>query len=254
MKAKLIITGFGLILITACTPNQVEVEDPKIEEVVADTLVEIIIDTSVQQSLRSHGLVDILSIDSTLIVDLKYATSDNFMGFVLYDTLNAVYLQEDVAVKLAACQAFLKDTLPTHSLLVYDGVRPVDVQQQMWEALDSIPTTERGKFVSNPWYGSVHNYGAAVDITICDESGVPLDMGAGYDDFRDIAFPSKEWKFLNSGELSAEQYGNRKLLRAVMKSQSFRNIPSEWWHFNACSRDQAVFKYKKLMYESGVRE
>ena len=125
MKAKLIITGFGLILITACTPNQVEVEDPKIVEVVADTLVEIVIDTSVQQSLRSHGLVDILSIDSTLIVDLKYATSDNFMGFVLYDTLNAVYLQEDVAVKLAACQAFLKDTLPTHSLLVYDGVRPL---------------------------------------------------------------------------------------------------------------------------------
>ncbi len=254
MKAKIISSALGLLFTYSCSVKEPIVNDPKVDEIteIAPKVEEI--DTSVQQSLRSYNLIDILTIDSTILVDLKYATADNFMGFILYDTLNSAYLQQDVAVRISDCQSFLKDTLPNHSLLIYDGVRPVDVQQQMWDALDSIPPAERGKFVSNPWYGSVHNFGAAVDITICDENGIPLDMGAGYDDFRDIAFPSKEWKFLNSGELTKEQHGNRKLLRAVMRSQGFRNIPSEWWHFNACSRDQAVVKYKKLMYESGNRD
>lgn len=254
MKAKMTILGILLLFVYSCSTNESTFVKPATNEL--DEIVSIVevVDTSVQQSLRYFGLIDILSVDSTFKIDLKYATTDNFMGIILYDTLESIFLQEDVAIRLTACQAFLKDTLPDHSLLIYDGVRPVDVQQQMWDALDSIPPAERGKFVSNPWYGSVHNFGAAVDITICDSEGIPLDMGAGYDDFRDIAFPSKEWKFLNSGELTAEQHGNRKLLRAVMKSQGFRNIPSEWWHFNACSRNQAVVKYKKLMYESGIRD
>ena len=254
MKAKFILLEIGLILLSSCSSDVLDAENSFVQEVIEDTLAVEMVDSSVQISLRPYGLVDVLSIDSTLMIDLKYASTDNFMGSILYDTLDAIYLQEDVARKLAACHQFLKDTLPNHYLLIYDGVRPLDVQRQMWDALDSIPPAQRGRFVSNPWYGSVHNFGAAVDITICDENGVPLDMGAGYDDFRDIAFPSKEWRFLKSGELSAEQHGNRKLLRAVMKSQGFRNIPSEWWHFNACSRDQAVGKYAKLIYESGVRE
>lgn len=254
MKAKMFTILIASIIFNSCVSD--EPVRPKANMIVAveDEPLVVEIDTSVQQSLRSFNLVDIVSIDSSILVDLKYATSDNFMGFVLYDTLNSVYLQHDVAVRVAGCQQFLKDSFPTYSLLIYDGVRPVDVQHKMWDALDSIPPAERGKFVSNPWYGSVHNFGAAVDITICDEVGVPLDMGAEYDDFRDIAFPSKEWKFLSSGELTKEQHENRKLLRAVMKSQGFRNIPSEWWHFNACSRDQAVSKYKKLMNESGFRD
>ena len=217
-----------------------------------DSMVSVVKDTSVQHALRKLGLVNILEVDSTIKVDLRYAGVHNFTGQVLYDSLDAVYLQKDVAIRLALCQKVLKDSIPDYSLLVYDGVRPVSVQWKMWRALDSIPTQRRGKFVSNPGRGSVHNYGAAVDITICDKYGGPIDMGAGYDDFREIAAPNMEWKFLKSGELKPEQYENRQLLRYVMRSQQFRNIPAEWWHFNAYRRSECEHRYPKLLTEGGA--
>ncbi len=255
---KLVVVISVLLFAVACSEAPAPVKD-KVEEVIVQRdpqLIQDSINQARQDSLTdvylgTFDLVNINSIDSSIRVDLRYATDNNFMGHVLYDTLNALYLQADVAERLSKCQSYLKSIHPTYSLLIYDGVRPLEVQREMWNALDSIPPLNRGKFVSNPSYGSVHNFGAAVDLTICDENGNPLDMGAGYDDFRDIAFPSKEWKFLASGELTKEQHENRKLLREVMRSEGFRNIPSEWWHFNACSRDQAVVKYKKLIFESG---
>ncbi len=189
-------------------------------------------------------LVDIQSINPTIQIELKYATTDNFMHKQLYFNIDKVYLQPDVALKLSNCQKFLKKNNPNYSLLVYDGVRPLSVQKAMWNALDTIPVTERGKFVSNPANGSVHNYGAAVDLTICDKNGIPLDMGAGYDDIREIAYPSKENYYLKKGLLKPIHIKNRKLLRKVMEYQNFKNIPTEWWHFNACSRKEAKIKYK----------
>lgn len=199
-----------------------------------------------------YNLVDIQSVDSSIQVDVKYASTDNFMKQKLYQHIDAIYLQKDVAERLAKCQQFLKKIHPNYSLLVYDGVRPVSVQQRMWDALDSIPEGARGKFVSNPKNHSVHNYGAAIDLTIVDESGIPLDMGAGYDDIRKIAYPSLETQFLASGELTVEQVDNRKLLRKVMQSQQFRNIPSEWWHFNAYSRDEVKKRYKVVLEEPAL--
>ena len=206
---------------------------------------------NVEEALGKIGLVELLSIDSTIRIDLKYASTDNFMGIELYDTLTRLFLQESVAKRLSKSQKFLDSISPGYSLLVYDGVRPRDVQQEMWDALDSIPIYRRGKFVSNPRNGSVHNFGAAVDLTIVDSLGKELDMGAGYDDFREIAFPKYEARFLKSGELTKEQYNNRKLLRRVMRHSKFYNIPSEWWHFNAYSRIPASHKYQLLLSESG---
>ncbi len=200
------------------------------------------------------GLVSITDVDSTILVDLKYATRDNFMRQVLYDTIQKAYLQMEVAERLSRCQKFLDSLRPGYRLLVFDAIRPLNVQREMWEALDTVPYAMRGKFVSNPALGSVHNFGAAVDVTICDEKGNQLDMGAGYDDFRPIAFPSKEAYFLESGELSNQQYQNRILLRKVMRSQKFSNIPSEWWHFNAFSRISAEYRYPMLLSESGTWE
>ena len=91
--------------------------------------------------------------------------------------------------------------------------------------------------------------GAAVDITICNDEGIPLDMGARFDEFAEIAYPRMEAHFLKTGELSQEQYQSRLLLRSVMKSQGFRQLPTEWWHYNAYSRDVARTKYKVLMEE-----
>lgn len=187
--------------------------------------------------------------NKSIFIELKYATNDNFMKRKLYDTLKTAYLQMEVAERLAKVQEELTKINPNYHLLVYDATRPLSVQWEMWTALDSIPVAERVNFVSNPRNGSVHNYGAAVDLTICDKNGKPLDMGAGYDDIRKIAYPSLEAIYLKSGELSKKQVDNRKLLRKVMASQGFRNIPTEWWHFNAFSRDECKKRFSIIENE-----
>lgn len=209
------------------------------------------LDSIIHAHYLSINLVDVKHINANILVDLKYATNDNFMHRVLYDTLRHAFLNKEIAERLSNCQNYLDSIQPGFHLLVFDAVRPLGVQSEMWFSLDSIPYSRRGKFVSNPKYGSVHNYGAAVDLTIIDSNGNELDMGAGYDDFRPIAFPSKEKYFLDNGELTLEQVNNRRLLRRVMRSQKFYNIPSEWWHFNGFSRVTASKKYKCLMNESG---
>jgi D-alanyl-D-alanine dipeptidase len=195
------------------------------------------------------NLLDVQSLNKDIQVDLKYAGTDNFMKIKLYDKITNAYLQKDVAERLARCQVYLTNIDSQLHLLVYDAVRPVSVQQKMWDALDTIPVSDRTKFVSNPANGSIHNYGAAVDLTICDANGTALDMGAGYDDIREIAYPRLEEEFLASGELTKEQVENRKLLRKVMASQKFTNIETEWWHFNACSRVLAKEKYSVMNEE-----
>lgn len=202
--------------------------------------------------MRLVGLVDLSSVDTRIELDLRYASDNNFMNRVLYDSISTVYLQLEVANKLKLVQDFLDSLKPGYRLKVFDGVRPVQVQKEMWDSLDSIPPLNRGRFVSNPSLGSVHNFGAAVDLTIVDTNGNELDMGAGYDDFRKIAFPSLEVQFLQNGELSVSQVNNRKLLRKVMHSQGFRNIPSEWWHFNAMSRTKAASSFPMLLTEGGA--
>lgn len=191
-------------------------------------------------------LTDIQILDSSILIDLKYAGTDNFMNQQLYFEIDRVYLQKDVAIRLEKVQKHLKSLRPDLTLLVYDGVRPLSVQKAMWKALDTIPVKERTKFVSNPANGSIHNYGAAIDLTLATLDGKALDMGAGYDDIRKIAYPSLEAQFLQSGQLTKVQVENRKLLRKVMKSQQFSNISTEWWHFNACTRNEAKLKYKIL--------
>ena len=116
-------------------------------------------------------LVDIQTLDSSIRVDLKYATNDNFMKKRLYFDIDKAYLQKVIAQRFVKCNTYLKKLHPNYRLLVYDAARPRSIQQAMWDALDTIPVKERTKFVSNPANGSVHNYAAAVDLTICDKYG-----------------------------------------------------------------------------------
>lgn len=248
----LIPLGFVLF---ACSDEPVKeelIERPIIEEVIDVNRLELEQqDVDTHDTLELIGLLDLGAFDNRIFIELKYATEDNFMKRQLYDTLRQLFIQKEVALRLSAVQDYLDSLNPGYHLLVYDGVRPVQVQKEMWDALDSIPPLNRGKFVSNPALGSVHNFGAAVDLTIVNEFGEPLDMGAGYDDFRPIAFPSKETHFLKTGELTKKQWNNRRLLRRIMRSQKFSNIPSEWWHFNAFSRITASHNYQLLESESG---
>ena len=241
-----------LFLLTSCDSSLFD--EPKVMELkypakTNETTHEKEVSIPTQLVNGKDTLVQVNAFNSLILSELKYATTDNFMHRILYDTLKTVYIQKPVAQRLAKCQELLTSIDSNLHLLVYDGVRPLSVQWEMWRSLDTIPVAQRVKFVSNPRNGSVHNYGAAVDITICDETGTPIDMGAGYDDMRQIAYPSLEAQFLASGELTKAQLANRQLLRKVMRSQRFINIPSEWWHFNAFPRAVVKVKYQIVEHE-----
>ncbi len=193
--------------------------------------------------LKSLNLVNIHSLDSSIQVELKYSTTDNFMEMDVYGCLENCYLQPDVAERLVLCQNKLKEIDSNLSLLLYDGTRPRLIQQYMWDLLD-MPLHEKTKFVSNPAKGSLHNFGAAVDITLYDlKLQQPLDMGTPYDYIGVKAWPTKEPSMLKDSILTQAQVDNRILLRKVMQAGNFFNIQTEWWHFNACYRDKAIELY-----------
>ncbi len=201
--------------------------------------------TDFERILIANGLVNIHDIDSTIKVLLRYSTKNNFLGIDMYGDFDQAYLQPDVALKLKKAQQYLKDTFPNYSLIIYDAVRPRSIQQMMWDSI-KVSHKLRPKYLSNPKYGSLHNFGAAVDISIVDSSGKPLDMATDFDSFKELAYPIMEKQMLKKGLITKEQINNRKLLRKVMKKAGFFNIQTEWWHFNSCYRKVARTKYKLI--------
>jgi len=195
--------------------------------------------------MRKNNLVDINSIDPSILVELKYATTDNFMGMNLYGCLCKAYFLPEVANRLVQCQKYLKELHPQYSIIVYDAARPLQIQQIMWDSLD-LPVYEKIKFLSNPAFGSVHNYGAAVDVSIIGADGLPLDMGTPFDFIGEEAHPQLEWQMLQEEQLTTEQIENRQLLRQVMRKGGFWGIQTEWWHFNAMTREAAAQNYSLI--------
>lgn len=198
-----------------------------------------------EQTMIDSGLVCITDLDSSIVIDLKYSTTDNFLHADVYGVLNRAYLQPEVAEKLVLAQAALKKKDSTLSLIIYDACRPRSVQRKMWDMVE-LPPNEKGKFVSNPNRGSLHNFGAAVDVSIVDASGEALDMGTPFDYIGELAYPKLEQALLDSGLITQEVIDNRKLLRSVMRRGGFWGIQTEWWHFNSCRRDTAA-KYYPLI-------
>jgi D-alanyl-D-alanine dipeptidase len=113
----------------------------------------------------------------------------------------------------------------------------------MWDTI-KIPLAMRSQYLANPAIGSLHNFGAAVDVSLIDEHGNLLDMGTPYDYFGELAYPRKETLMLQQGKLSYKQLFNRELLREVMEKANFFVATTEWWHFNSCTREEALLKYK----------
>jgi D-alanyl-D-alanine dipeptidase len=194
--------------------------------------------------LQSRKLIDVSRIDTTLRISLKYATPYNFMGKAVYTGITGIWLHQDAAVKLLKAQRLLQARHPGYSLLVYDAARPMSVQRRMWNLVKG---TNKTNYVSNPANGGgMHNYGMAVDVSITDTSGNLLPMGTPFDYFGEEAHTNKEEALLQSGRISREAFLNRRLLRGVMKEAGFRSILYEWWHFNACTREEAR-KYYPLI-------
>ena len=195
-----------------------------------------------ERLMQQLGLVQVQSLDTTIRVALKYSTTDNFVGVDVYGELDDAYLQEEPARRLAEAQRRLHERHPDYDLLVYDAARPRQVQWILWDTLQK-PEADKSKYVADPRKGSIHNFGAAVDLTIADAHGQPLDMGTGYDHFGILAFPYHEDSLLKAGRLTETQVANRHLLREVMQAAGFSPITSEWWHFDAFSRAEARKRY-----------
>ena len=178
------------------------------------------------QSQVPGDMVDITELDSTIIIDLRYATADNFLGDTL-DSANICLLRRNVAERLVKVQKYLRQK--NLGLKIWDGYRPLSVQKKMWQKLPD------SKFVADPKHGSNHNRGAAVDVTLVDLQGNELEMPTGFDDFSEKAH-------IKSQDVSAVAKRNRVILQQAMKKFGFKTINSEWWHFN----DNDIKKYSVM--------
>ncbi len=199
---------------------------------------------SFEQAMEKQGLLEVRANIPDVLVELKYATSDNFMGKDVYGCLKHAYLQPEVLAKLKRAQANLSKSHPGFHLLIYDAARPLSKQWELWNTLTKYPPSERQKYVADPHEHSIHNYGSAIDLTVADAAGKPLDMGTPFDFFGELAYPSREKELLASGKLSQKAYQNRLILREAMVAAGFMRIEFEWWHFNAFSRKEAKRRYQ----------
>lgn len=199
--------------------------------------------SATEQRIEAQGFVDIRSIDPSIKVSLMYTRPDNFTGKVLYTDLNKAYLHPLAAEALKKAQTELKKTHPQWSLIVYDAARPMSVQQKMW---DVVKGTSKNIYVSNPANGGgLHNYGFAVDVSICNEKGDTIPMGTIIDHLGREAQPKLEEEMLSRGVVSQEVLSNRRLLRQVMAAGGYKVLSTEWWHFNLKTRKQVKAEGRK---------
>ena len=175
-----------------------------------------------------------------IIIDLKYASNDNFVGRNMYGIFNKAYLHKIAATQFYAAVTILKSMKGDHSFVIYDALRPRSVQYVLW---DHVKGTPQQQYVADPKLGSMHNYGFALDLSIIDGQGKPLDMGTAYDDFSDLAQPKLEDVFLRLGKLNSRQIENRLLLRKIMVKAGFIPLDNEWWHFDALPATQVKGKF-----------
>ncbi len=164
-----------------------------------------------------YDFVDIALVNPKIILDIKYATSDNFLGFPVYPQA-VCYLHKDAAEALSGVQQELEQI---HlGLKVFDGYRPLPVQQIMWDFIQddrycSDPAKNKGR----------HTRGTAVDLTLIDAFGNELEMPTPFDDFSTKAHS-------DSMDCSKAALKNRQILKEVMEKHGFQQYPFEWWHFD----------------------
>ena len=200
--------------------------------------------SSAEQAIQRQGMVDVETLGAGIRVSLMYGRADNFTGKVLYSDITRAYLHPKAAEALVKAQHILKKSHPRWSLVVYDAARPMSVQQKMW---NEVKNTPQSIYVSNPARGGgLHNYGMAVDISICDEHGDTITMGTKIDYMGTASHIDREEQLVKLGRLTREQVRHRQLLRQVMQAAGFRTLRTEWWHFNFMSRATARKYYQVI--------
>lgn len=199
--------------------------------------------SKLEKELIEAGMVEVQSQVPEAWVELKYATTDNFTRSILYKDLNRAYLHPLAIEKLKKAVSILRRIAPELSILIYDAARPQSVQYKMYE---SVRNTPYAIYVAEPNRTGLHNYGMALDVTLCDQYGRPLDMGTPFDFFGKAASIRNEDSLIAQGLLNQEQIKNRRLLRKIMTEAGFLTVKGEWWHFNAISLQEARANYQLL--------
>ena len=169
---------------------------------------------------RYDNLVDIKSVDPTIVVELRYATRYNITGHALYPPDFPALVRPTTAARLATAQEFLR----AHhlGLKIWDAYRPLAAQMELWQR------THDGAFVADPYdgNGSLHTWGVAVDATLVDENGREVAMPTKYDEFTPAA------KLRYQGEDPIVK-SHLKILQRAMRHGGFYGMHTEWWHFVA---------------------
>jgi len=176
-----------------------------------------------------------------LRLDLRYSTQNNFMKENLYQGFKQAFLHRDAYEKFSRAGKLLQEQKAGYRFLLFDALRPRSVQRKMFQFVASTPMKD---YVADPELGSMHNFGMAIDLSLLNERGQPLDMGTDFDDFSQKAQPQLEEQLLQAGELSAEQIANRRFLRQIMEQAGFLQLPHEWWHYNALPAEKVRGIYK----------
>jgi D-alanyl-D-alanine dipeptidase len=168
---------------------------------------------------RKSELVELTKLDPTIKLEIRYATSNNFLGTPVYSEARA-FLQRPAAEALVRANRKLREQ--GYGLLIHDGYRPWYVTKIFWDATPD----DKKIFVANPAEGSKHNRGCAVDLSMYDlKTGEAVQMPSGYDEMSPRAYA-------NYAGGSEEQRKRREILRAAMEAEGFTMNPTEWWHFD----------------------
>lgn len=164
-------------------------------------------------------MIELVKLDKTIKLDIRYATANNFVGRAVYPEARA-FLQRPAAEAILRVHKQL--TKKGLGLVIYDGYRPWMITKLFWDVV----TLEQRKFVADPAKGSKHNRGCAVDLGIYNlKTGKAVPMPSGYDEFTERASPDYK------GGTDEERF-NRDMLRRMMEAEGFTVYSEEWWHFD----------------------
>jgi len=172
-----------------------------------------------QGNFRKPDLVELTRLDPTIKLDIRYATTNDFLGTPLYTQARA-FLQRPAAEALVRAHREIK--AQGYGLIIHDGYRPWYVTKIFWDATPN----DKKIFVANPAEGSRHNRGCAVDLSLYDlKTGKEVKMPSGFDEMTERAYADYP------GGTTKER-ARRALLKQAMEKQGFAVNPTEWWHFD----------------------
>lgn len=168
---------------------------------------------------RQPDLVELISLDRTIKLDIRYATKNNFLGRPVYTQARA-FLQRPAAEALVRVNKSLRTQ--GYGLAIHDGYRPWSVTKIFWDATPE----DKKQFVADPAQGSRHNRGCAVDLSIFAlKTGKEVEMPSGYDEMT-------ERSHINYAGGTAESRRLRDMLRTAMEAEGFAVYEPEWWHYD----------------------